>query len=67
MDFTPTLERSDKTEDGLAALTSIFGMGPFRLVACPPPGCEDRQLYHGARINVLHKASKMICFVAGKV
>jgi len=28
-------------------LTEVFGIGPFRVVECPPPGREDRQYYYG--------------------
>lgn len=29
-------------------LTDIFGIGPFRVIECPPAGREDRQFYRGA-------------------
>lgn len=35
-------------DQSMRALTQIFGIGPFRIVECPPPGREDKQLYHGA-------------------
>jgi methylmalonyl-CoA/ethylmalonyl-CoA epimerase len=28
-------------------LTELFGIGPFRVVDCPPPGREDGQFYYG--------------------
>lgn len=34
-------------EQSMAALTSIFGIGPFRVVECPPPGREQQQFYYG--------------------
>jgi methylmalonyl-CoA/ethylmalonyl-CoA epimerase len=32
----------------MAALTAVFGIGPFRVVQSPPPGREEQQFYHGA-------------------
>lgn len=34
-------------EQSMAALTAVFGIGPFRVVECPPPGREQQQFYHG--------------------
>lgn len=34
-------------DQSMAALTAIFGMGPFRVVECPPPGREEQQFCHG--------------------
>ncbi len=34
-------------EQSMAALTAIFGMGPFRVVESPPPGREEQQFNHG--------------------
>jgi hypothetical protein len=34
-------------EQSMAALTAIFGIGPFRVVECPPPGREEQQFCHG--------------------
>jgi hypothetical protein len=34
-------------EKSMAALTSVFGIGPFRVVESPPPGREEQQFYHG--------------------
>jgi len=34
-------------EQSMAALTGVFGIGPFRVVECPPPGREQKQFYHG--------------------
>jgi hypothetical protein len=34
-------------EKSMAALTSIFGIGPFRVVDCPPPEREQQQFYRG--------------------
>jgi len=36
----------DKT---LQALSEIVGIGPWRVVKCPPPGREDDQWYYGER------------------
>lgn len=32
----------------MKGLTEVFGIGPFRVMDCPPPGREDRQFYRGA-------------------
>jgi methylmalonyl-CoA/ethylmalonyl-CoA epimerase len=34
-------------DQSMAALTEVFGIGPFRVVECPPPGREQQQFYHG--------------------
>lgn len=34
-------------EQSMAALTAVFGIGPFRVVTCPPPERVDAQFYHG--------------------
>ena len=34
-------------DQSMAALTAVFGIGPFRVVECPPPGREQNQFYHG--------------------
>ncbi len=34
-------------EQSMAALTSIFGIGPFRVVECPPQERAEQQFYHG--------------------
>ncbi len=34
-------------EQAMQRLTDLFGIGPFRVVDCPPPGREDRQFYLG--------------------
>lgn len=34
-------------DQSMAALTAVFGIGPFRVVECPPPGREDRQFHCG--------------------
>ena len=38
------VEDLDRT---MRELTDVFGIGPFRVVECPPPGREDRQFYYG--------------------
>ncbi len=38
-------------DQSMAALTAVFGIGPFRVVACPPPGCEEQQFYHGELVR----------------
>lgn len=37
-------------EKTMQALTDLFGIGPFRVVDCPPPGNEDRQLLRGGPV-----------------
>jgi methylmalonyl-CoA/ethylmalonyl-CoA epimerase len=34
-------------DQSMAALTAIFGMGPFRVVDCPLPEREQQQFYYG--------------------
>jgi hypothetical protein len=34
-------------DQSMAALTGVFGIGPFRVVECPPAGREQQQFYHG--------------------
>jgi hypothetical protein len=34
-------------DQSMAALTAVFGIGPFRVVECPPTGREKQQFYHG--------------------
>jgi methylmalonyl-CoA/ethylmalonyl-CoA epimerase len=34
-------------DQSMRELTELFGIGPFRMVQCPPPGREDRQFYQG--------------------
>lgn len=34
-----------------AALSAVFGIGPFRVVECPPPGREQQQFYHGEPVK----------------
>lgn len=34
-------------EQSMRGLTEVFGIGPFRVIDCPPPGREDRQFYNG--------------------
>lgn len=34
-------------DQSMAALTAVFGIGPFRVVECPAPGREQQQFYHG--------------------
>ncbi len=38
-------------EKSMRELTDVFGIGPFRVVDCPPPGREDRQLRDGRPIG----------------
>jgi methylmalonyl-CoA/ethylmalonyl-CoA epimerase len=35
----------------MAELTGLFGIGPFRVVDCPPPGREDRQYKSGRPVR----------------
>jgi hypothetical protein len=34
-------------DQSMAALTAVFGIGPFRVVECPPAGREKQQFHHG--------------------
>jgi hypothetical protein len=34
-------------DQSMAALTGVFGIGPFRVVECPAPGRENQQSYYG--------------------
>lgn len=34
-------------DQSMAALTSVLGISPFRVVECPAPGREHQQFYHG--------------------
>lgn len=34
-------------EKSMQMLAAVFGIGPFRVVECPPPGREERQFYRG--------------------
>jgi hypothetical protein len=34
-------------EQSMAALADVFGIGPFRVVECPPPGREQQQFHRG--------------------
>ena len=34
-------------DQSMKELTQVFGIGPFRVVECPPPGREERQIYLG--------------------
>ncbi len=38
-------------EKSMRGLTDLFGIGPFRVVECPPPGREDRQFREGRPIR----------------
>ncbi len=38
-------------EKSMRELTEAFGIGPFRVVDCPPPGREDRQFRDGRPIR----------------
>lgn len=37
----------ENLDQAIQRLTEVFGIGPFRMVECPPPGREDRQFYYG--------------------
>lgn len=34
-------------EQTIRELDELFGIGPFRVVDCPPPGREEQQFYYG--------------------
>ncbi len=34
-------------EQTMRGLAEVFGIGPFRIIECPPPGREDQQFYCG--------------------
>ena len=33
--------------ESMRQLTQVFGIGPFRVIECPPAGREDEQFYYG--------------------
>jgi hypothetical protein len=38
-------------DKSMRELTSLFGIGPFRVIDCPPPGREDRQFRDGKHVR----------------